>query len=247
MNLCIDIGNTRSKLAVFDSEGSLQKLIVRQTFSQKKLEKVLNKYDVQYAILSSVRRKNGKIKRLLEQRTEQYITLDPSVEVPIQNKYHSPETLGRDRLALVVGAVALFPNSDILVIDAGTCITYDFINANKEYLGGSISLGIEMRFRALHQLTAKLPLVEPQDLDSHIGDTTDSSIQTGVQCGVVYEMQGFIAAYQAQYPDLRILITGGNASFFESRFKNQIFAVPNLVLKGLNQILTHNVQQTKAT
>lgn len=245
MNLCIDIGNTRSKLAVFDEKGSLKKLIVREQFSQKKLEKVVKKYSIKYTILSSVRRKNGKIKRFLDARTELFINLTPEIELPITNKYHSPETLGRDRIALVVGAAALFPKSDILVIDAGTCITYDFINAEAEYLGGSISMGVEMRFRALNQFTAKLPLVQPEDLDSHIGDTTETSIQTGLQCGVVYEMQGFIAAYRAQYPDLRVLITGGDANFFESRFKNQIFAVPNLVLKGLNQILTHNVQQAK--
>jgi type III pantothenate kinase len=245
MNLCIDIGNTRSKLAVFDEEGSLKKLIVREKFSQTKLEKVVGKYEIKHAILSSVRKKNGKLKRFLDTHIESFIDLTVDIELPVTNNYHSPETLGRDRIALVVGASALFPKSDILVIDAGTCITYDFIDAQANYHGGSISMGLDMRFKALNHFTAKLPLVQRRDLDSHIGYTTETSIQTGLQCGVVYEMQGFIAAYRAQYPDLRVLITGGDANFFESRFKNQIFAVPNLVLKGLNQILTHNVQQAK--
>lgn len=245
MNLCIDIGNTRAKMAVFNAEGSLVKLLVREDFSISKLDKVLQKYQVKHAVLSSTRKKNNKLKRLLESKVDTFIDLSPETAIPISNLYLTPETLGKDRLAGVVGAAALFPESDILVIDAGTCITYDIIDAQAQYHGGSILPGIAMRFKALHHFTERLPLV-PRDLpESHIGDSTITSIQTGVLLGVVYEMQGFIAKYREQYPDLRVLVTGGDASYFESQLENQIFAVPNLVLTGLNQILTYNVQLPK--
>jgi type III pantothenate kinase len=246
MNLCIDIGNTRAKMAVFNAEGSLVKLIVRDDVSTTKLDKVLQKYQIKHAILSSTRKKNSKLKRLLESKAELFIDLSPKTAIPITNLYQSPETLGNDRLAGIIGAAAIFPESNILIADAGTCITYDFIDATGQYFGGSILAGIDMRFKALNHFTERLPIA-PFDLpESYIGDTTISSIQTGVLLGVVYEMQGFISKYRALHPDLRVLITGGDASYFESQLENQIFAVPNLVLTGLNQILTYNVQQQKA-
>lgn len=246
MNLCIDIGNTRAKMAVFNAEGSLVKLIVREEVSSTKLDKVLQKYQIKHAILSSTRKKNSKLKRLLESKVELFLDLSPKTAIPISNLYQSPETLGKDRLAAAIGAAAIFPESNILIADAGTCITYDFINASGQYIGGSILPGIDMRFKALNHFTERLPIA-PRDLpESYIGDTTISSIQTGVLLGVVYEMQGFINKYRELHPDLRVLITGGDASYFESQLENQIFAVPNLVLTGLNQILTYNVQQQKA-
>jgi len=242
MNLCIDIGNTRTKLAIFSNEGSLKKLLIREKFRLNKLEKILAKYTITHAIISSVRNKNGKLIRLLENKVQFVLVFSPNTPVPITNLYRTPETLGQDRLAVVTAAATLFPKSDILVIDAGTCITYDFIDAEKQYHGGSILPGVDMRFQALEHFTDRLPLVERTNLDSYIGNTTFSSIQTGVQVGLVYEVQGFIAKYRETYPDLRTLVTGGDATYFETQFKNQIFAVPNLVLMGLNQILNYNVQ-----
>lgn len=245
MNLCIDIGNTRAKIAVYDREGSLVKLIIRDDFNSGKLDKVLKKYQIENVIVSSVRKKQGKYKRLLGSKVKTFFELSHETDIPITNLYQTPETLGKDRLAGVVGAAFLFPGDDVLLVDAGTCITYDIIDAQKKYYGGSILPGIEMRFKALHSFTSRLPLVQQEDLDSHIGNTTATSIQTGIQLGVVYELKGFIQKYRETYPDLRVLVTGGDASFFESQMENQIFAVPDLVLMGLNQILNYNVQQTE--
>jgi type III pantothenate kinase len=245
MNLCIDIGNTRTKLAVFDQDGSLIKLIIRDQFTSGKLDKVLKKYEIQHAIVSSVKKKQGKYKRMMGNKVKTFIELSHETPIPIHNMYQTPETLGNDRLAGVVGAAAIFPGNDILVVDAGTCIKYDFIDAEGRYYGGSILPGIEMRFKALHTFTDRLPLVHRDNLETHIGDTTLTSIQTGIQFGVVYELKGFIAKYREIHPDLRVLATGGDATFFETQMENQIFAVPDLVLMGLNQILNYNVIQTE--
>jgi type III pantothenate kinase len=246
MNLCIDIGNTRTKVAVFDTDGSLIKLIIREDYTSGKLDKVLKKYEIENVIVSSVRKKQGKYKRMLGNKIKNFFELSHETPIPVNNLYHTPETLGKDRLAGIVGAYYLFPGSDVLVVDAGTCITYDIIDSTGNYLGGSILPGIEMRFKALNAFTARLPLVHRDLLESHIGDTTLTSIQTGIQFGVVYEMKGFISKYREIYPDIRVLVTGGDATFFESQMENQIFAVPDLVLMGLNQILNYNVNINKA-
>ena len=138
MNLCIDIGNTRTKLAVFDQDGSLIKLIIRDQFTSGKLDKVLKKYEIQHAIVSSVKKKQGKYKRMMGNKVKTFIELSHETPIPIHNMYQTPETLGNDRLAGVVGAAAIFPGNDILVVDAGTCIKYDFIDAEGRYYGGSI-------------------------------------------------------------------------------------------------------------
>jgi len=156
MNLCIDIGNSRTKLAVYDTDNSLIKLIIREEITVAKLDKVLKKYQIQHVIVSSVKKKQGKYKRILSSKVKFYMELDATSSVPVSNLYESPETLGRDRLAAVVGASTNFPNSDILVIDAGTCVTYDLIDQHKNYFGGNILPGLEMRFKALAHYTDKL-------------------------------------------------------------------------------------------
>lgn len=242
MNLCIDIGNTRTKLAIFSKEGSLEYTFVRDKLKKSKLEKVLSKYKIKYAIISSVGKTRSKLIRILGTNVKHLVEFSTQTATPIKNLYRTPQTLGRDRLAVATAANAMFPSSDILIIDAGTCITYDFIDAKSRYHGGSILPGLDMRFKALHHFTNRLPLVDRGELGGYIGDTTLTSIQTGVQLGLVYEVQGFIAEYSKDYPDLRVLVTGGDAAYFETQFKNQIFAVPNLVLQGLNQILKYNVE-----
>ena len=187
MNLCIDIGNTRTKVAVFDAEGSLIKLIIRDDYTSGKLDKVLKKYEIEHVIVSSVKKKQGKYKRLVGNKVKTFVELSHETPIPVTNLYHTPETLGKDRLAGVVGAYFLFPGNDVLVVDAGTCITYDIIDSEGNYYGGSILPGIEMRFKALNTFTARLPLVHRDLLESHIGDTTLTCIQTGIQFGVVYE------------------------------------------------------------
>ncbi len=166
--------------------------------------------------------------------------LSEKTNVPIINKYKTPNTLGKDRLAAVVGACFLFPKKDVLVFDAGTCLTIDFVNARNEYIGGRISPGIKMRFKALNTFTDKLPLVQQEKNSDIIGDDTISTIVSGVQQGILAEVKLIISDYKSQNPDTIAVVTGGDCFFFEKELKNSIFANPNLVLVGLNEILDYN-------
>lgn len=241
MNLCIDIGNTKTKLAVFDKEGNLQFFLGEEVINNKSIAAILEKFDIQQAIISSVRGDNEELKKYLEQRLKTVIELSYQTKVSIKKDYCTPETLGNDRLAVAVGAAYLYPNENVLIVDAGTCITYDFVTKEGVYKGGSILPGIVMRFRALHHFTAKLPLVEPLILEDFVGKSTATSIQTGIMQGVLHELRGFGEQYQQKYGIIRLVITGGDTSYFESQLKNVIFAQPNLVLIGLNQILVYNI------
>ncbi len=161
---------------------------------------------------------------------------------PVKNLYKTAHSLGSDRLAGAVGGNALFPDKNILIIDAGTCIKYNLVNAQNEYLGGAISEGLQMRFKAIHTFTSRLPLLEmDENFNELIGTTTNESILSGVQLGAVAEVEGFIAQYKQIYPDIMILITGGDVNFFEKRLKKPIFADSFLILKGLNAILEYNL------
>lgn len=158
--------------------------------------------------------------------------------IPIKNNYASASTLGSDRLAAAIGAFELYPGRDVLVIDAGTCIKYNFTNAANQYLGGAISPGLKMRFKAMHDYTSRLPLLQlDDDYNTFIGTTTQDSILSGVINGSVAEIDGFIQLYKEQYPDLICVITGGDSEHLAKRLKNSIFTHQNLVLKGLNHIL----------
>jgi type III pantothenate kinase len=165
-----------------------------------------------------------------------------NTSLPIINKYRTPETLGKDRLAGVVGAQHLLPACDILVIDAGTAITYDFITSSGEFIGGSISPGIAMRYKALNTYTDRLPLLNYYDNAKLIGDDTSTSIFSGVLNGAVAEMEGIIQQYREVYPGIKIILTGGDHNYFDKRLKIKTFAAPNLVLEGLNLILDFNIE-----
>jgi type III pantothenate kinase len=195
---------------------------------------------VENAILSSVKEYPAEIDEYLRQRFNtiifNYLTL-----VPVINKYTTPETLGKDRLAGVVGAMQLMPASDVLVIDAGTAITYDIVTATGEYLGGAISPGITMRYKALHAFTSRLPLLEFYDDTQLIGSDTSSAIHSGVLNGAAAEMEGIIQQYRQLYPELKIILTGGDQNYFDKRLKIKTFAAPNLILEGLNLILDFNI------
>lgn len=240
MNLCIDVGNTRVKLAVFDANGYLVDCQVVPDLTIKVLSELLPKYSFKQAILSSVRSDHQTARTWLLEHLEQLIWLDQALPLPVQNDYKTPQTLGKDRIAAVVGATVLFPQENVLVVDAGTCITYDFITKNAVYKGGSILPGIDMRFQGMAHFTAKLPLVSSTELDSFIGNTTETAMQTGVLFGVLHELRGFRNLYCQEFGDIKVIVTGGNASYFESQLKNEIFAHPNLVLIGLNKILDYN-------
>ncbi|MCF8297928.1 MAG: type III pantothenate kinase [Saprospiraceae bacterium] len=238
MNLILDFGNTFQKIAVFDKK----ELIEIKSFKGLNLndiETFIKNYDINSAIISSVINYPNEINDFLKNKFR-FIKLDSQTPIPIINKYKTPNTLGNDRLAAIVGANAQFPASNVLVIEAGTCITYDFINSNNEYLGGSISPGINMRYKALHNFTDKLPLVELKDNKKITGQTTEESISSGVENGVLAEVDGIIQLYKKKYSSLKSIISGGDINFFDKKLKNSIFAVSNIVLIGLNEILEFN-------
>ncbi|WP_439132866.1 type III pantothenate kinase, partial [Polaribacter sp.] len=162
------------------------------------------------------------------------------MKLPFKNLYSTPKTLGVDRLALVFAAVLKYPNQNILIIDSGTCITYDFVNKQRKYFGGAISPGIEMRYKALHHYTAKLPLLEIKQPTNFTGDSTIESIHSGVVNGVLQEIKGIIEQYKNKYLDLTVVLTGGDANFLSKQLKSSIFANQNFLLEGLNKILIFN-------
>ncbi|WP_370477050.1 type III pantothenate kinase [Tamlana flava] len=240
MNLIIDVGNTFVKLAVFKSNRLMDKTSVGLDSIIAEIKQLKGNFrGLKRAIVSSVGRLNdedvdtiGKIFDLL--------ILDSETRLPFTNLYKTPKTLGVDRMALVSASVNQFPENNTLVIDAGTCITYDFVNAKNEYLGGAISPGLRMRYKSLNNLTANLPLLETEVPKNIIGTSTKHSIHSGVVSGIVNEMDGAIATYKLNYPDLTVILTGGDAKFLSKQLKSSIFANPNFLLEGLNFILQFN-------
>ena len=243
LKLTIDFGNTFQKLAVFDGKD----LILKEIFQDLKTEALIRFVEkngpFRGIILSSVSDHPSEVERFLSQQAK-FIMLDSQTPVPVKNLYETPESLGKDRIAAVSGAWSLFPGRNILVIDAGTCITYDLLTKKGEYLGGGISPGIRMRFRAMHTFTGKLLLIEPGDFDELIGRSTAGSLLSGVYNGVVAEIRGLILLYQEKFDDLIVIITGGDHQFLHNKLKINIFAVPELVLLGLNEIFDHNDHAT---
>lgn len=242
MNLVIDIGNTNQKLALF-SENKMIHFGSWKKLSEQRLEKIFHKYPtITHSIISSVIAHSSLLIAHLKKNSA-LIELTDLTPVPITNLYHTPATLGKDRLALAVAGSVLFPGEDCLVINTGTCITYDFINRNKEYIGGAISPGMQMRFRALNTFTSKLPFVSCPPETVLTGTDTVSSIASGVINGIAGEIEYFANRYQQKYPDLKMILSGGDANYLINRLKINIFAVPNCVLYGLNEILRFNVEE----
>lgn len=244
MNLIVDIGNTRTKIAIADHKDFVSTTTVITNDLIKSINAVITEHaNITNVIVSSVIDLDHKFIQLL-QETCKVIFFDEHTPIPIKNNYKSPKTLGKDRLAAAVGAWSNFKHSDLLIIDSGTCLKIDFINANHEYLGGMISPGLNMRFQALHEFTGKLPLINEFPVSTDlIGTTTSTSILSGVINGMNFEISGFINQYLKAYPDLKIITTGGAINFFELEPKNRIFARPNLVLEGLNEIVLFNAKK----
>lgn len=241
INLCIDIGNTLTKVAVFTAT-KMDHFEVIKTNLTDRVQSIIIEKGVERAIISSVAAYPPELDSLLKEMLGYYIVLDAHTPLPIENLYETKETLGKDRIAVAVGANFLYPNSNTLIVDAGTAITYEFINKDAQYMGGNIAPGIQMRFKALNAFTHKLPLVEPGNEIPLFGRNTIEAIRVGVQSGVIYEIDGTISSYKAQYPDLQVLLTGGDIKFFDNKLKNAIFVVSNLLMIGLNRILTYNAQ-----
>ncbi len=244
MNLVIDIGNTVAKLALYDGD-TLVEVEHTSNHTLEALPAICSKGSVQAAIVATVIDLTDGARARLEALTVPLLQLDDRTPVPVENLYETPGTLGADRLAAVVGARARFPGKDILVIDAGTCITYEFIDAAGRYHGGNISPGVEMRFKALHHYTGRLPLVPPEGKRLAWGKDTESAIREGVMQGVKHEIKGYVTAMRHKYPKLLVFLTGGDDFSFETNLKIGIFADKFLVLAGLNTILNYNIQQKR--
>jgi type III pantothenate kinase len=237
MNLVVDRGNSAAKVGIFDH----QNLMEKHTFSkQDALKDFLQHTTAENIIVSSVKTDVDELLSWTKQASKKFV-LHHTLPLPITNLYSTPATLGVDRLAGVCGAKQIFPSQACLVIDAGTCITYDFIDKDGNYQGGSISPGLTMRFQAVHTFTAKLPLVSPNKNAPLIGNSTESSIQSGVVNGMLAEIEGIIGQYTKKFGGVKVILCGGDAVFFENQVKASIFASPELVLIGLNSILNYNV------
>jgi type III pantothenate kinase len=239
VNLIIDIGNTVAKLAVFDDDNLLE-VFYDSNQTLESLPAVCGKYPLSRAVVATVIELNETVENRLKSLPVPLLQLDSTTPLPIKNLYETPQTLGYDRIAAVVGAYQNFPGRDILVIDAGTCITYEFIDSLGRYHGGNISPGVQMRFKALHQFTSKLPLISAEGRMTQLGKNTETAIRMGVLQGVEYEMLGYIETMRHKYPELLVFLTGGDEFSFDTNLKSIIFADRFLVLKGLNRILNYN-------
>lgn len=236
-SLVIDQGNTSTKVALFE-DGVMLQFQRLPSFTVDAVAQIASEHSVDASILSTVVALPPSFLAALRDSLPGFLLLEAGTPLPIENLYATPETLGRDRLAVCVGANYLKPDANLLVIDAGTAVTYDIVNARNQYVGGNISPGLEMRARALHDYTSKLPKVELPVEVPLCGTTTENALQSGVLMGLVYEIDGCIDSFSMVYPDLSVFLTGGSAFYFERRLKNAIFANDNLLMVGLNRILT---------
>ncbi|HAN20042.1 MAG: hypothetical protein A2X13_07240 [Bacteroidetes bacterium GWC2_33_15] len=240
MNLTIDIGNTRCKYAIIEKSDIIE-VRIESDISLEHIREIVNNYPrVSKAILSTVRQIDFLIISQLESMFDAFVLLTEDTKIPIENLYKTKNTLGKDRLAAVVGANNIFPNTNVLVIDLGTAITYDFINENNQFMGGNISPGLEMRYKALHHFTRQLPLLEKENEFDLIADHTKGAIISGVQNGIIFEIEGYINLFNQKFDELIIILSGGDANFFDKKLKNTIFVNSNLNLIGLNRILEFN-------
>jgi len=237
--ICLDFGNTRMKCAVF-TEGRFYKEYVLDNDAESTIREIIDRYHPTRSILSSVIHHNPAIEELLQQTTG-FHKLDHHSKLPVTTPVGRPETIGADRLALVVAAADLFPGRNNLVIGLGSAITYNYVNKYREFIGGSISPGMEMRFRSLQAFTAKLPLVKADWNFPLAGYDTRTNILSGVILGMAGEIDGIISAYQERYDNFNVLISGGDAAYFTRHLKKDIFTDPYLIYKGLYAISEFNV------
>lgn len=237
MNLVVDYGNTTAKVGIFEEHELTQK----HTFkTAEALKTFLGSTAATYALISSVQIDADTIASW-SRSDHAALILNPALPLPIHNQYATPETLGQDRVADVCGAIQLFPGQHSLVIDAGSCITYDLVDASKNFVGGAISPGLAMRFRAVHNFTARLPLLQAADHPPLIGTNTTGCIQSGVVNGLLAEIDGIIAQYQERYEKLQVIVCGGDTEFLKRHLKSTVQAVPDLGLLGLHTILNYNI------
>lgn len=242
MQLAIDVGNSRTKVGLF-LEATLVDTLVWKTWGIDEIVALATNHPIDKVILSSVVQDlPPEVAEYLEQNFY-FLRLDAFTPLPFTNAYQTPQTLGRDRIAAVAGALTLHPEEFCLVVDAGTCITYDLLTADKVYLGGNIAPGISMRLRAMHEFTARLPEVVIDQEEGWIGSTTVSAMRLGALLGVVMEIEGHATRSSALYGDIKIILTGGDAGWINTKVNEKLDIEPNLVLIGLNKILNYNVER----
>ena len=242
MNLIVDIGNTLVKLAVFDGGRIVAQRCVERLHPSM-LGELLEGRRAAKAVVASTRGEADDVIETVRPYADYLLEFTSQTPVPVANAYHTPETLGRDRLAAAVGATVLYPGENVLIVDFGTAVTIDLVTADNTFRGGCISPGVTMRFRALHDYTAKLPLCAATGGEGLSGLTTEEAIELGVMNGIAFEIEGYVTRMREKIDGLRVIFTGGDAKFFVKRIKNTIFANCNLVFCGLNRILEHNASE----
>lgn len=242
MNLVIDIGNTQGKAAVFLKEALHEKIFFPRDEILQAISKFNREYPIKKGIISSVAGLDEDASAIIRTNYD-FIFLGPDTKVPFENHYKTPQTLGVDRIALMSAASVQYPKLPVLVIDAGTCITYDLLTEENRYFGGAISPGIDMRYKALHQFTANLPLLNKEEEIPVVGDTTKSAMHSGVLNGIILEIDGIISLEKKKNKKLTVILTGGDTNFLSKKVKSTIFAKPNFLLEGLNSILIHNFDE----
>lgn len=240
MNLIIDVGNTRNKIAVFDDG----QMLYHDIYSNNEIKEAVLYITLHFPkVTKCIISASGKLEKSdleLLQREYSVHELSHQSKIPFINKYATPATLGVDRIALIACAAVKFPKKNVLVIDAGSAITYDFLNNENHYLGGAIAPGLKMRYKALNTFTANLPLLETEYPDNFVGNSTNNAMHVGVVLGTIDEIDGAISRYKEEYANLTIILTGGDAHFLRDRLKNDIFANSKFLLEGLNYILEQN-------
>ncbi len=239
MQLIIDVGNTRVKAAVFDNTHLEELVYIDRNDFIAQIGIFAGKYPVTKAIISSVGRLSEKQRRSVQLRFPT-ILLTHETKVPFINMYKTPETLGVDRIGLMAAFAKAYPQTSGLVIDVGSCITYDYLDEKARYWGGAIAPGIRLRYEAMHNYTANLPLLSGVQEQELVGNTTESAMFSGVINGVLAEIDGVISRYKEEFQVQTVVITGGDGEFLSKRLKNSIFALSNFLLEGLNYILINS-------
>jgi len=243
MLLAVDIGNTKIKAAVFEGAALIEKFVFDKETGLEGIKKIIENFPAAaQSIMSSVGKEDDKLLLWLKEHT-QLTEVSHSLTFPFKNNYTTPATLGIDRMVLAAGATLQYPNAHRLVIDAGTCITYDFVDNTNTYLGGAISPGLQLRYNAMHTFTAKLPLLYAQMPQNYIGNSTKESMHSGAVNGLLHEVNGFVNQYCEQYQDVTVILTGGDADFLAKRLKNTIFANSNFLLESLNLLYLYTNQK----
>ena len=241
MNLTIDVGNTRIKSAVFENNTLIETdAFTNENFKNSIEKKIKNFSKIENIILSSVGKLNETELKFLESAANLHV-INRDQAFPFVNQYATPSTLGIDRMVLAAGAVLQFPKQNRLIIDAGTCVTYDYVDERDVYHGGAISPGIRLRYEAMHNYTSKLPLLKKEEPKNIIGDSTNQSMHSGVINGLTFEIEGYINSLTSQKENFIIILTGGDAIFLAKRLKNTIFANSNFLLESLNNLYQYQI------